>query len=272
MAVRLPGGQQREAVIQPRGDLLHREHLHARPRPARSPAECRPGACRSATTSAAFCSLSEKPELALAARSSNSRTLSMLASSFSGSASRAVGQRQRRHLPDRLTEQPQPFDAGGQDSQRRAGRPAALRRIARRPGSDARSCPAPAGPLWPAGDAAPFVISGSEATSRTCSACAISCGIRFSSERAARLTHSTPSLKFLCAARAVSIARRVLPTPPGPVSVSRPRRGQQLGDLLELAIAADETCQRNRNVDGGGCRSRAAASQPRNRRRRPSRS
>ena len=73
---------------------------------------------------------------------------------------------------------------------------------------------------------------------------------------AASDTKRAPSAKSASTARAASSASRVLPTPPGPVSVKQPDRcgAQSLADRCELVLATDRAIRRRRQ--------RAVASAP----------
>ena len=72
---------------------------------------------------------------------------------------------------------------------------------------------------------------GMPGASRTPSAWAIAGRTRAGSRSGARSTKTTPSGNAGAAARAASIASRVLPTPPGPVSVTRRWARQEIDDL-----------------------------------------
>ncbi len=148
------GGQQREAVVQAGGDLLHRKHLHA-------------GGGQFDRQRDAVQALADlhhvrrvllgegKAGVGIGGALSNSRMLSILRSSFERQCIPRPGQRQRRHLPDRLAEQPQPLDAGGQDAQVRAGAQQLFGVLRAGRGSCARNCPGPAAAPWLASGASP---------------------------------------------------------------------------------------------------------------------
>ena len=75
--------------------------------------------------------------------------------------------------------------------------------------------------LRPCRCAASFSVSGWPGTSRTPSACATAWGTRSGSESGASSISHTPSSKEAATPMATARARRVLPDPPGPVSVTR---------------------------------------------------
>ena len=69
--------------------------------------------------------------------------------------------------------------------------------------------------------------------------------------RPASDTQKTPSGRFPTSSAATCSARRVLPVPPGPVTVSRRVPfGEQRDELLELALAADERDRDDGQVGG----------------------
>ena len=68
------------------------------------------------------------------------------------------------------------------------------------------------------------------------------------SRSAARPTQKTPALNSGTSSAAASIASRVLPEPPGPVSVSRRAPSRAASELLDLSLPAHERARRARQV------------------------
>ena len=76
-------------------------------------------------------------------------------------------------------------------------------------------------------------------------AAAISSGTSSGSRSGARPTKTTPSTNRSVSSCAAWMASRVLPVPPGPVSVtSRESSAEQRDDVLDLSAASDERCRR----------------------------
>jgi len=90
--------------------------------------------------------------------------------------------------------------------------------------------------------------TGCPAASRRPSARAMVGSAKAGSRRAARLTVTTPSAKALSRPATTCWARRVLPTPPGPVSVSRRTSGWR----SRCATAASSRSRPSNGVSGAG--------------------
>ena len=88
--------------------------------------------------------------------------------------------------------------------------------------------------------------SGSEP--RTSTACASSRTASAAPPARAKSTSQMPSGNSCSSERAVSTASRLLPTPGGPVSVTRRCSCSSAGDLAELVLAADERRRRRGEV------------------------
>ena len=88
---------------------------------------------------------------------------------------------------------------------------------------------------------------GRSASSRRSRAWAIAETTRSGSRTAARETKTAPSANAASSSAATSIARRVLPTPPGPVSVTRRTSGssQQVADGRDLPLPPDQRRERD---------------------------
>ena len=134
---------------------------------------------------------------------------------------RRLRQRHRRYRPDGLARHPEPGPARGQDDQpgsRLQQRPDNLGAAAR---ADARSCRAPPARAATRGTRTRPATSLRPGSGRTPSACATAAPTRRSSANDARSTHPTPTEGRSSRSAANSSASRVLPQPPGPVSVTR---------------------------------------------------
>ncbi len=98
--------------------------------------------------------------------------------------------------------------------------------------------------------------SGCSPASRTPTACAMVGTTRWGSVSGARATNATPSAPSSAHRVATSIARRVLPTPPGPVSVSNRTSGRR----RRAAIVAASCSRPTSAVSGRGGPEKGTAS------------
>ena len=231
-------------------------------------------------TAGAFRAVRANPGAPAAARSTNRRTAAVAERPRHGE--RAAGRRegQGRHPDDRLAVAAQGLPAGGQQAHARGRRPGAPRPARRRRPPGARSCPAPA-----AGGAGPARPRRASAGGRV--------GVQLDADRRRdRLGHQVgvgerrqlrqphpvrerparPSASpRRPAARpwAASTARRVLPTPPGPVRVtSRCSASRRRTAATSRSRPTNEDAGRRRRPRGRGA-SRAPPGRPGGRRPRP---
>ena len=214
----------------------------------------------------------------------------------------------RQREPAEAAADPRPPGRSGSVTANAARRRAALeqpdrpRRRAARPGNGARRAARAAGGSWPARSrgaqqprddaSAPGRCSrlsstssgaaGERALERLLGALAGTRAISSASQIAGAICSASPTeaseTKRPSTVRAISSASRVLPTPPGPVSVSRRRPGaQQRDDPAQVVVAAERRCRRAGErrgaardlVRGSPARARAAPGRARGRAPRP---
>ena len=147
---------------------------------------------------------------------------------------------------------------GGQDSNPRAVRAGALRPSRWRPRAGARSCPQPAPRFAPRArrGRCPSPRPGSSGTPR---AVANVCHTSAASATGAELDEPRPVLEAARRLLGDASARRVLPLPPGPWTVTRRSPASSLGARRALARARRKT-----SAAPGGCdRARAPVVRPR---------
>ena len=211
--------QQRQPRIQTRQERLRGEHLAARRRqldrqrqPVEAAAELRDGArvlvCQGKVGFDLAGALGEQPDRRVPAQI-RGRCRGMCAP-----AAAAVEQETPARRPGAAA-------PGSWQGPRAGDTPAGDRRRAEPPPTRARSCRAPGAVSASAEGDCQVVGQGSIARqSRTPSACATVGPTRAASRTGASETKTTPAAKSAVTPAAASSASRVLPTPPGPVSVT----------------------------------------------------
>ena len=194
---------------------------------------------QSSATTGALASVSAKPGDAAVARSSSSCVAGADATLVGvGHVGRRHGERGDR--PHDLARQPQRRPGGGEHVDARGSGCGSVRPTGRPHRGGARSCRAEAA----AGAARPARRARVSSTLRCCrcwtsKAAATDSPRAAGSRTAASSTTATPSSKSSLVA-ASRRARRVLPTPPGPTSVTSRSRAHGPGQLRQLLVAPDQ--------------------------------
>ena len=201
-------------------------------RPARSPAACPSSARQMPTTALAVSASSANPGRTAAARSANSRTAGIRRARSAARRRRAAGE--RRRAAQRLAGDAERLAAGGQDPQPRAARPAAGRPAAATASMRCSQLSRTSSSRWPP----------SAATSRSSGVprSRLAAPARRDRSRGCRARPAPPTPRRPAGHRRqrheprrprscrqrpeASMASLVLPTPPGPVSVTS-RAGEQ---------------------------------------------
>ena len=248
-AVRLPAGQQPEAVVQPLGDLLRPTGPAPAPPPARSPAGCRPAAGRSAATAAAFSSVErEAPAGPPGPLDEQPHRLEPRPASAAPGPSPSPGSASDGHPPGDLAGDAQRLAAGGQDRSRGSRRSSASARPRRRrPG--ARSCPArsSSGGRRALGERRRGVLPGRLRGRPGASATA--CGARAGSASGASSTSQTPSGNRPEPLRGGQ-GEAGLAGAAGAGQLQQPGPGERIHHVLKLTLAADQWREPDREPPG----------------------